>query len=94
MAKGTKERRPTIGGFIPGEVEAHFDWEEVNDEETGKRQWVLTSKTTGEVFTIAHAYGDPLFWFELGLHAGENHPRRGTSGETGAQLKRQPPPKE
>jgi hypothetical protein len=71
MAKGTKERerRPTIAGFVPGEVEAHFDVEPDNDEKTGVQSVILTCKKTGEDFTIAKGYIDPLFWYELGLHA-------------------------
>lgn len=102
MAKSKeRERAPLEGGFIPGEVKAHFDVEDLNDEDTGKREWLLTSKATGEEFKIAHAYGDPLFWFELGLHAGGNQPQRrrmdeqdrpAASAGTGGQQTRIPPP--
>lgn len=95
MAKGTKERRPTIAGFVPGEVEAHYDVDELNDEKSGKREVKLTHKTTGQEHSIPVGYNDPLFWYEAGLEAGRNEGRRtaatATGGEGGGQQSRVPP---
>jgi len=97
MAKSAKERRPTIAGFVPGEVEAHYEVDELNDEKTGKREVKLTHKTTGQEHTIPVGFSDPLFWYEAGLEAGRNEGQRRTAatvtgGEGGGQQQQRIPP--
>lgn len=61
-----QKRRPTIAGFVPGEVADHYEVE--HDQEN--RVVRLGLKGSGEEPSeISIGYVDPLFWYRAGFAA-------------------------